>query len=252
MTSEEVPPELSAEDRLLGSAPPMKMPRSSKATPAGSVAAEWTKQWRVRELETPPVEAAGLRLVAVCHQHLLEARTGAAVTWSFIADGRISSPPVVVGDAAVFGDHAGWVYSVALKDGAMRWKHLVAPFHRGITSNGQLESAWPVYGVAVMDDLIIASAGTHVGIGGGVWVTGLRPGTGESVWRKRIFLSPNLVPPAGKGARIVDHTFLNSAPRIEGDEVILGDGGRKGGLFRFRPTASDEEVTEQLLKMKAR
>lgn len=220
----------------------MKLPAAGKEVPAGEVAADWTKQPRVGSLETPAVDTGRIELVAVSHQHRLEARAAGDVLWAFVADGRISSGPVLLGDVAVFGDHAGWVYAVALKDGSQRWKHLVAPTHRLIGNNGQLESAWPVYGVAVMDGQIIASAGTHVGTGGGVWVTSLHPISGKAAWRKRIFLPPNAVPAGGKGARIVAHTFLNSVPRIDKGQIVLGDGGRQGGQFRFSPTATESDV----------
>ena len=41
-------------------------------------------------------------------------------------------------------------------------------------------------------------------------------------------------PPDGKGAKIVSHTFVNSVPRIDGNHIILGDGGRQGGEFTAR------------------
>jgi hypothetical protein len=76
-------------------------------------------------------------------------------------------------------------------------------------------------------------------------VAGLRPATGETLWRKRIFLPPNQVPAGEKKVPIVDHTFLNSVPRIDGGYVVIGDGDRKGGEVRFRPDMNEEAILEQ-------
>jgi hypothetical protein len=132
------------------------------------------------------------------------------------------------------------------KDGALKWKYLVAPSQRLIVSNGQLESAWPVYGVALLGNKFITSASTHTAIGGGVSVALLDPATGQAAWRKTIHLPPNIVPPGGGRIQIIAHAFINSAPKVVDGQVTLGDGGSKGGSFTFDPNASEADLNKQL------
>ncbi len=54
------------------------------------------------------------------------------------------------------------------------------------------------------------------------------------------------VPPGGRDARIVGYSFINSVPRVTDGQIVLGDGGRKGGYFAFRPTDSEEELNGRL------
>lgn len=214
--------------------------------PAGALAAEWTRHWRLAKARTEPVRAGELSLVATVHGHCLEARRGDAVVWRFHADGRISSPPVVADTAAVFGAHDGAVYAVDLRDGRLRWKYLVAPRPRWWQAYGQLESTWPVYGVALHEGKVIASAGTHVELAGGVTVVALEPATGTPAWRKVLHRDPATIPPGGKGARIVGPSFLNSVPRVADGRIVLGDGGRVGGQFAFRPDEDEATLRQRL------
>lgn len=94
------------------------------ALPAGPVARDWPKQWRAGHRETEPVKAGGVEFVAVVHRHRLEAHRNGKALWSFVADGRISSPPVVDQGKAVFGAHDGYVYAVRIADGTLLWKYL--------------------------------------------------------------------------------------------------------------------------------
>jgi outer membrane protein assembly factor BamB len=248
---------------MTGTAPPARVPdkerlragprmrsklTAASSLPPGPIAAEWTKQWRAGERETTAVRAGEIDLVAVVHQHRLEARKGDSVLWSVMADARISSPPVVVGSWVVFGSHDGYVYGVSLLDGSVHWKFLLAPAQRRIVVNGQLESCWPVYGVARFNRTeIIASAGTHVELAGGVSVASLDAETGFPHWTKHLQKSPSLVA-AGGGRKtiIVPHSFINSVPQVEAGAIELGDGDRKGGLFRFFPEESEAELNQRL------
>ncbi len=213
--------------------------------PAGPVAADWLKQERAGARETEPVTAGDLTLVAIVQQHRLEARRAGKAVWNFVAGGRISSPPVIAGGAAIFGSHDGWIYAVG-SDGRLRWKYFLAPSERLIGINAQLESAWPVYGVALLDGKIVASAGTHVELDGGVTVAALDPATGQPAWVKHLQKQPSKVPPGGQGANIVPWSFINSVPRIEGGEIVLGDGGRRGGSFQFSPDTAEDELNTRL------
>jgi len=245
------PPPLEEGRRLVKSTgKPTSMPAAaSDRLPPGPVAADWLKQWRAGRVETEPVKVGDVEIVAVVHQHRLEARRNGKVLWSFVADGRISAPPLVVAGVGVFGAHDGWVYAVNVDDGSLRWKYLLAPTERYICVNGQLESSWPVYGVCLApdeSDNVVASAGTHVELAGGVTVAALDPRTGEVRWKKHLAKPPSKLPPGGRDAQIVAYSFINSVPRVADGQIVLGDGGRKGGYFAFRPEDSEEALNARL------
>ena len=245
MTGEAPPPPVAEGKRLvIGGGGPLLMAVKTDL-PAGPVAADWLKQQRAGARETEAVKAGDLELVAVVQQHRLEGRRGGKTAWSFVADGRISSPPVLAGDVIVFGSHDGWVYGVGA-DGKLRWKYLLAPSARLIGVNGQLESSWPVYGVALLEGKVIASAGTHVELGGGVTVAALDPATGKPAWTRHLQKRVSVVPAGGKSGGIVAHSFINSVPRIDGGMIALGDGGRRGGEFKFSPEEPDAALDARL------
>lgn len=251
MTGDPPPTPIADGHRLVkGAGKPAAMPTAAPdVLPPGPVATDWLKQWRAGKLQTQPVKAGDVEIVALVHQHRLEARRDGKVPWSFVANGRISAPPVVVAGVAVFGAHDGWVYAVKVDDGSLKWKYLLAPAERYICVNGQLENSWPVYGVCLdagETGNVIASAGTHVELAGGVTVAALDPRTGEVQWKKHLAKLPGKVPPGGRHARIVGYSFINSVPRIKDGQIVLGDGGRKGGYFAFRVQHSEQELNQRL------
>lgn len=136
--------------------------------------------------ETEPVKSADLELVAVVNEHRVEARRGDRVAWSFVADGRISAPPLVHEGRVCVGAHDGWMSCLDLKDGRVLWRFLAAPNHRKIVAYGQLESSWPVYGAVVHEGLFAVSAGRHPELDGGIFFYGLDPATGHVRWSKRL------------------------------------------------------------------
>ena len=77
----------------------------------------------------------------------LDAATGKAV-WSFVTEGPVRVAPTLIASGGeprlLFGSDDGHVYCVAAKDGALRWKRLLAPSPRRIPGNGRVISAWPV------------------------------------------------------------------------------------------------------------
>jgi hypothetical protein len=70
--------------------------------------------------------------------------------------------------------------------------------------------------------------------------------SGRVQWKKHLAKPSSKVPPGGRDAKIVGYSFINSDPRTEGGEVILGDGGRKGGYFALRPQDSEQELNGRL------
>ncbi len=207
--------------------------------PSGPIPDDWTRG--LPRQETEAVEAGGLRIAAVVHEHRVEARRAGAVAWSVTADGRISHAPLVHDGRAYFGSHDGWVYAVSLSDGARLWRRRVAPYARKIVAYGQLESSWPVYGLALHEGRLVASAGTHPELGGGVFVAGLDPQTGEAAWKRTLFKPPAAITTVnGKSSGpIVPQSFLNEAPLSEGGRLRIG-------AFSFDPAESDADLRVRL------
>jgi outer membrane protein assembly factor BamB len=209
--------------------------------PSGPLAADWTRQPRVTALETPPVPAGDLELVAVIHEHRVEARRGGTRAWSFTAGARVSGPPLVHEGRAFFGAHDGWVYALRLADGALEWRHLVAPHERKIVAYGQVESAWPVYGVVLHEGLVCAPAGHHPELGGGVRVSGLEPATGRAAWTRTLRKSAAALSTTdGKTTgTIVPRSFLNAPPEVEGGLLRIDE-------FVFDPKTPEAELVRRL------
>jgi len=216
----------------------------SAAAPAagtvGPIARDWESPTGTGvDRETDPVEAGGRRYVAIVHRHRLEARdSGGAVLWAFTAGGRISSPPVLHGGLCLFGAHDGYIYAVGATDGRLAWRFLAAPYHRKIVSCGQLESAWPVFGVVMHDGLVCAAAGLHPEAGGGIYVWGLEPASGRIRWKQVLHRRP------------IEHDG-KSRIAIRGNRVLGGVLERDGDCLRlpgitFAPDTPPEELRERL------
>jgi outer membrane protein assembly factor BamB len=136
-------------------------------------------------IETPAVKAADCELAAYVQEHRLAARKDSREIWNFIAGARIGSPPVVHGGLAIFGSHDGSVYAVNIKDGSPAWRFLAAPADRRHVVMGQVESAWPVFGVTLHEGKLYVSAGRHAELDGGVHLYGLDPASGRMDWHVR-------------------------------------------------------------------
>jgi len=131
---------------------------------------------------TAPTVAGGRVFTALADAHrvlALEADTGRTL-WSFTAGGRLDTPPALAGDLAFFGCADGRVYAVGAADGQLAWRFRAAPEDRRVGCDGQLESAWPVWGgVLVRDGTVYAVAGRSSFLDGGLWLYGLEAGTGR-------------------------------------------------------------------------
>jgi hypothetical protein len=77
-------------------------------------------------------------------------------------------------------------------------------------------------------------------------VVALDPASGKPAWTKHLLKQPSLVPPGGKGAKVVSRSFMNSVPRIEDGQIVLGDGGPFRGEFKFAPGDSEAELNQRL------
>jgi len=138
---------------------------------------------------TAPVVAEGLALVAAVDArtvHALDAETGRP-RWSYVAAGRVDTPPTVWRGRAIFGCRGGWVYCLRLSDGALAWRLRAAPAERLVVDRGGLESAWPVHGsVLVREGKAYATAGRSSFLDGGIVAVCLDAATGRALARRRI------------------------------------------------------------------
>jgi outer membrane protein assembly factor BamB len=152
--------------------------------------------WRARlsSLPSAPVVADSKVFVADVNAHSIRAFNAAngSAMWTFVAGGRIDSPPTYYRGRLVFGCRDGWVYCLASNDGRLVWRFRDLP-HRKICAFGQLESAWPVSGsVLVMEsgknDGAIAyfAAGRSTFLDGGIFVYGLDVETGTIVYERQM------------------------------------------------------------------
>jgi len=156
------------------------------ATFAADKAAAQAEEPMLREYPagglTPPVAAGGRVFVAEpdAHTvHALNADNGKRL-WSFIADGRVDSPPTLFGGLCVFGCTDGHVYCVSASDGQLVWRFRAAPEERQICAMDRLESAWPVHGsVLIRDGKVYCTAGRSSYLDGGIRVYALDPASGE-------------------------------------------------------------------------
>lgn len=140
--------------------------------------------------------------------------------WSFTVGGRIDSPPTVHKGAVVFGAADGWVYSLRAVDGALAWRFRAAPQERQVGVFGQLESAWPVHGAAlVQNDTLYVTAGRSTYLDCGIILYRLDPGTGEQLSRTVVC---DLDPETGKQTGIEPSRGFD----MEGSssDILSGDG----------------------------
>ncbi len=140
----------------------------------------WTGMARKR---TTGVQAGDLTISAVVHEHRVEATRSGETVWNFIADSRVSGEPVIDGSRVYFGGHDGYVYALNLNDGSLAWKFLAAPDDIRMVAYSQVESLWPVFGVALSEGNLYAVAGRLPTLDGGLQAYCLDPSNGEVKWR---------------------------------------------------------------------
>jgi outer membrane protein assembly factor BamB len=116
--------------------------------------------------------------------HALSVRDGHTL-WRFTAGGVIDSPPALVDGKAVFGCADGWVYALALKDGAVAWKTRLARNDTLRPMHGQLSSPWPVHGsVMVEGERVVTMAGWYGIESERLFLYGLSLADGKPVWEQ--------------------------------------------------------------------
>ena len=111
---------------------------------------------------TAPVAAGGMVVVAETDRHALHALSAVdgKGAWTFVADGRIDSPPTLSGGLCLFGTRNGFVYCLRASDGALVWRFRAATRDRRLFAYEQLESVWPVHGSVLVDDKLSGGVAT--------------------------------------------------------------------------------------------
>jgi len=158
-------------------------------------AVAWT-----RELSPPitaPVADGGIVVVAERERHALHALSAAdgKPAWTFVADGRIDSPPTLFAGLCVFGTRSGFVYCLRASDGALVWRFRAAPRDRRLFACEQLESVWPVHGSVLVDDTLSGgvatayfAAGRSSFLDGGIRLYALDLKTGDVRHSKDVYM----------------------------------------------------------------
>ena len=165
-------------------------PRRSGCTDT-KVPAKLNRKWET-DLQggiTPPVVAGGRLFVAEENAntvYCLDARSGKKL-WSYVAGGRVDSPPTIHDGRVLFGSADGRVYCLCASDGKLVWRFRAAPTDRRVMAFGRLESAWPVHGsVVVQHGKVYFTAGRSSYMDGGMYAYALDPETGEVLHTNRM------------------------------------------------------------------
>ncbi len=135
---------------------------------------------------TQPVIASGIGLVAARDENTLYAldEKNGEVRWTYTVGGRIDSPPAIYHSRVLFGAADGRVYCLRLSDGELIWRFLAAPLDQRTVAFDQVESLWPVHGsVLILDGIAYCSAGRSTWLDGGIVLYGLKPESGEIVYK---------------------------------------------------------------------
>jgi len=137
-----------------------------------------------------PTSAGGKVFVSAVDRHMvyaLDLETGKEL-WSYVAGGRVDSPPTYWKGRVYFGSADSSIQCLNAADGALVWRFLAAPEQTSIVAWDQLESPWPVAGsVLVRDGSVYALAGRSSNLDGGMYFVKLDAVTGEAQVTKQIY-----------------------------------------------------------------
>ena len=126
--------------------------------------------------------AGGKVFVSAIDRHTLyalDAETG-KTAWTYLAGGRVDSPPTIHAGSAVFGCADGWVYCLRAADGQLAWRYRAAPAADQLVSQEQLESVWPIHGsVLVRNGTAYCLAGRNMFFDGGLRLVRLDVASGK-------------------------------------------------------------------------
>jgi outer membrane protein assembly factor BamB len=258
-TSRPAPPLIPENARLVkGPEKTANLPAlNEKSLPTNLISQAWS--WFTISVPVKPVtiEKAGWTFDLNPQAHCLRAHNGKN-QWNYFADARIGADLAVVDERVILGSHDGWVHCLDLKSGALQWRYLAAPAQRLIIANGMLTSSWPVFGVADLGEgMIVASAGTHAELDGGIRVVALKLEDGSLAWARNLHKKPTEILPRGegmggrRGKPIAEFSLINAAPTVEGGRIVI-DGGAHLNRFEFSPAETEEQLNTRLLEQKRR
>ena len=181
-----------------------------------------------------PVVAGGLLLVAAVDDHAVIAldRATGKIAWTYIAGGRVDSPPTLYKGLALFGCADGYVYCLRASDGQEAWRFRAAPYDRRIMVREQLESLWPAHGsVLIRRDVLYVVAGRSMFLDGGLTMYRLNPLTGELIATVKMDENdPNT------GKNLHSHIKVLSMPVASADILSCDD---KNIYMRSQPFSPD-------------
>ena len=202
-----------------------------------TVTTDLAPQWTLNlggEL-SQPVVAGGKVYVAAHNKHSIVAidQNSGKRAWTFIAGGRIDSPPTYYKGRILFGSKDGYVYTLNAVNGQLVWRFRAAPYDQRHMVYEQLESLWPVHGsVLIRNDVAYVTAGRSLFLEGGMFLHRLDPLSGkvlstEKMDRTDPFMKPN--DPARKNSKnkitgdITDHINVLSMP-VGSSDILSSEG----------------------------
>ncbi|MFW6169562.1 MAG: LamG-like jellyroll fold domain-containing protein, partial [Planctomycetota bacterium] len=194
------------------------------ATPAAMPAA-LKKSWRT-SLSSPlsAVTVAGdTAFVCEIDRHTVRAVDveSGGKRWTYVAGGRVDSPPTIHRNAAIFGCADGWIYCLDAENGELAWRFRAAPEDLRIVSYEQVESRWPVHGsVLVEDGVVHAVAGRSLFLDGGLRLCRLDARSGRLLSEKVL---DDTDPESGKN--IQTHVQRLTMP-VALPDILASDGKR--------------------------
>ncbi|MEI7728722.1 MAG: PQQ-binding-like beta-propeller repeat protein [Verrucomicrobiota bacterium] len=144
------------------------------------------ESWKVElsgRLSAPTI-ADGKVFVAQVDQHMVHAlrADSGGIQWTYIAGGRVDSPPTYWQGRVLFGCMDGYVYCLRADDGALIWRFHAAAIDRRHTAFEQIESVWPVHGSVLVENGVVSCvAGRSVFLDGGLRFVRLDAATGKKL-----------------------------------------------------------------------
>lgn len=112
--------------------------------------------------------------------YALDANTG-AIRWRFFTEGPIRFAPAAWKDRVFVASDDGWLYALALADGAVLWKHRAGPGPEQVFGNERMISHWPARGGPVVWEDVVYFAG-GIWPSDGVFLHALDAASGRPLW----------------------------------------------------------------------
>lgn len=162
-----------------------------KFSSSNSIVQDWSDPHQLTSTTiTSGTQAGAYQIRSNVHEQRVEAVNGSTVVWSFLAGSRVPMQPIVLDGKCYFGSHDGWVYCLDAQSGNLQWRFLAAPSEQQVVSFSQIESNWPVRGIALVNGTLYCCAGRQAELDGGMYLWGLNPSNGSITWSCRLHSPP--------------------------------------------------------------